>query len=154
MVIKLLRCQRIFNSVNYCQYLVHRVWDINVRKTAVRLFSIRKYLAAVLIFTILRIAWLHFPRVPSQHSNLLGPMAFFSKAYLFNLLAWRNAFRISLCWGPCLRLALLPQESRHKYCVLTCNFTFKCFKNKALSYHLINFTKLNERGALCIKIIA
>ena len=129
MVIKLLRCQRIFNSVNYCQYLVHRVWDINVRKTAVRLFSIRKYLAAVLFsqyfvlhgFTFLGcrlstptclVRWLSFRKPIWPHPNF----------------AWRNAFRISLCWGPCLRLALLPQESRHKYCVLTCNFTFKCFK--------------------------
>ena len=120
------------------------------QKTAVRSFSIRKYLAAVLILTILRIEWLRFPRVPSQPPQLalsdgflfeslsvgatqlalLGEMlSHFFVGAPPNLLCWRNASLL----GPCLRLALLPQESRHKYYVLTCNFTFKCFKNKAVS---------------------
>ncbi|CAC5594584.1 transposase for IS1272 [Staphylococcus aureus] len=51
------------------------------------------------IYTILRIEWLRFPRVPSQPPQ----PAHCCKLTICQL----------LCWGPCLRLALLPQESRH-----------------------------------------
>ena len=46
------------------------VWDINLRKTAARYFQLKNILLLFSIFTVLRIEWLRFPRVPSQPPQL------------------------------------------------------------------------------------
>ena len=52
------------------------VWDINLRKTAVRYFQFKNILLLFSIFTILRIEWLRFPRVPSQPPQLALSVGF------------------------------------------------------------------------------